>query len=633
MRRTPQRANLCDDARQMPGATGKDQLGIRFDDLSQGGVAIDFGVPERVLVADSSHQVLPLLRKVEEETTAGWWAAGFISYEAATCLNQALPTRQPQAREVMGSMPLAWFGLFAHPQLAERLGARASGDRPYKTGPWQPAVDAAAYRAKVARIRDRIRAGETYQCNLTVPLRTHVSGDLFELYRDLALAQCGAYNAYLDTGRYVVASASPELFFEWEGDCLTTRPMKGTAPRGRWSEEDAVSAEELIRSPKERAENVMIVDLIRNDLGKVARAGSVAVEQLFALERFPTVWQMTSTVTAQVPAETRLTDILSALFPCGSVTGVPKARTMSLIADLEESRRGVYCGAVGVVAPPGAKFRARFSVAIRTVVVDRQTGDAVYGAGGGITWDSLSAAEHDEMMTKAAILRSVPEEFQLLETMAFLTVSGVRNQEHHLARLVASAEYFGFRLDPDSIRASLKEAVSGAATDARVRLMVDRNGLCSVELSPLPAPASAPVRLAIDLEPVQSSEIWLYHKTTRRETYQRRSARHPDADDVIMVNERGQLTETTVANLAVQRDGIWYTPPLDAGCLPGVQRGLLLANGELNERVLTSADLRQAEGIALMSSLRGWRAAVLTDIADLARTNRHSERLSEVQRT
>jgi para-aminobenzoate synthetase/4-amino-4-deoxychorismate lyase len=614
----------------MAGESGAGQGRARFDDLTHGGVARDFGVPERSLAAMTPSEVVPLLQRVEEEAAAGWWAAGFIAYEAATCLSESLPTRRPNANEVLGSLPLAWFGFFRSPEATETLQPRGSGERGYRVSPWQPAVGAASYRAKVATIQDRIQGGETYQCNLTLPLLSQVSGDLFEFYRDLALAQRGAYNAYLDTGRFVLASASPELFFEWIGDRLTTRPMKGTGARGRWSAEDASKARELVHSAKEQAENVMIVDLLRNDLGKVAQAGSVQAERLFAVERFPTVWQLTSTVTAQVRPRTSLTDILRALFPCGSVTGVPKARTMSLIAELEESRRGVYCGAVGVVAPPGADFRARFSVAIRTVVVDRQTGVAVYGTGGGITWDSQASAEHEELMTKAAILSSVPEEFQLLETMAFLPGSGIRNQAGHLARLADSAEYFGFRLDLDSVHSALAASLSGARGDARVRLLVDWRGVCTVELSPLPRSPSFPVELVLDWEPVQSSNVWLYHKTTRRDAYQQRASRHPGADDVILVNEHGQLTETTVANLALQIDGVWYTPPVAAGCLPGVQRGLLLSDGQLTERVLTTEDLGRASGIALVSSLRGWRPAVLVSTEGLSRSDRETGALQRV---
>lgn len=256
----------------------------------------------------------------------------------------------------------------------------------------------------VGIVRQHIAAGETYQCNLTDRLRSDAPGDPEVLYRDLALAQRSAYNAYISTDRYAVASASPELFFEWSRNRLRTRPMKGTAARGRTPRDDQQAAQGLLLSPKERAENVMIVDLLRNDVSRVAQTGTVEVRDLFTLEAYPTVWQLTSEVRARTLPGVGLPDIFTALFPCGSVTGAPKRRTMQLIGELEASPRGIYCGAIGLVAPPDAAFRARFSVAIRTAVVDRHTGTGVYGAGGGITWDSDPAAEWAELLTKAAIL-------------------------------------------------------------------------------------------------------------------------------------------------------------------------------------------------------------------------------------
>jgi para-aminobenzoate synthetase/4-amino-4-deoxychorismate lyase len=284
---------------------------------------------------------------------------------------------------------------------------------------------------------------------------------------------------------------------------------------------------------------------------------------------------------------------------------------MALITEVEESRRGVYCGAVGIVAPPGAPFQARFNVAIRTVVVDRATGDAVYGTGGGITWDSTGGAEHAELLTKAAILHRRREECSLLETMGYRPGTGLRNVERHLGRLAASAGYFGFDLDEARVRSALRDALAGVSAPRRVRLVVSRTGVPAVELAPMPPRRRAPVVLAADDQPVDSSDVWLYHKTTRRSTYEARSARHPGSDDVLLVNERGEVTESTIANVAVFLDGRWWTPPIGSGCLPGVERGRLIEKGRLAERNFTFEDLRTAEGIALVSSLRGWRPATL----------------------
>jgi para-aminobenzoate synthetase/4-amino-4-deoxychorismate lyase len=596
-----------------PGS-GVSQTGrawARFDDLTPGGAPSVFTGPKGILEARSPGEVLPVLRAVEQATAAGCWAAGYLAYEAATAIDSNLRTRTARVDEPLSELPLAWFGLFGAPATEEPLTFAADMDRDYRVSPWRLDIDLLAYHDQVERIRQLIELGETYQCNLTVPMRARIEGSTFALYRDLALAQRGAHNAFIDTGRYVVASASPELFFDWRDGRLTTSPMKGTAARGRWQEEDRIQAQALRRSPKERAENVMIVDLLRNDLGRVAERGTVEVPQLFNLERFETLWQLTSTVTARMRPHTGLVEIMRAMFPCGSVTGAPKVRTMALIADLENNRRGVYCGAIGVVAPPSAPFRARFSVAIRTAVVDRATGEAVYGVGGGITWDSNSIAEHDELVAKAAILHSRPEDFQLLETMAYRPSSGINNREGHLRRLAASAEYFGFTLDLDVVVAALNQELHSARDEARVRLTVDRQGRISIQLRPMPTCQGEPVRLAVDRDPVHSSDVWLYHKTTRRTTYETRAARHLDGDDVILINERGELTETTIANLAVQIEGRWWTPPMGSGCLPGVERGRLLTEGLLAERVVRLDELRRVQGWAVVSSLRGWRAACL----------------------
>ncbi|MDQ4119614.1 MAG: aminotransferase class IV, partial [Actinomycetota bacterium] len=304
-----------------------------------------------------------------------------------------------------------------------------------------------------------------------------------------------------------------------------------------------------------------------------------------------------------------------ALFPCGSVTGAPKRRTMQLIRDVEDGPRGVYCGAIGVVAPPGEAFRARFSVAIRTVVADRDRGTAVYGTGGGITWDSRPAAEYAELLAKAAVLHARPREFHLIETMRHEEGRGVRSLDAHLARVASSAAYFGFRFDGHAVREAVRSVVDDAG-DARVRLLCRRDGTVEVELAAPPAPPDGPVRLAVDPQPVDSRTCWPYHKTSLRSPYDDRLARHPDAGDVVLVNERGEVTETCTANLAVHLDGRWWTPAADCGLLPGVERARLLASGALRERVLEPRHLAAADGLALVNSLRGWRSATLPDAED-----------------
>jgi para-aminobenzoate synthetase/4-amino-4-deoxychorismate lyase len=388
--------------------------------------------------------------------------------------------------------------------------------------------------------------------------------------------------------------------------------MKGTAPRGRTTAEDRKQRGLLRSSSKEQAENLMIVDLLRNDLGRVAEIGSVTVDELFALERYPTVWQMTSEVSARVRPGTGLLDLFRALFPCGSVTGAPKRRTMQLIDELEPTPRGIYCGAVGLVAPPSAPFRARFNVAIRTAVVDRTTGEAVYGAGGGITWGSEAAPERAELLTKAAVLAHDVTEHRLLETLAFVPGEGLRNLDRHLARMADSADWAGFRFHRTEVLAAVRGAVARRVEPARVRILLSRAGEVDVELEAMPPVVARPVRLALDDDPVDASSPWLQHKSTRRDVYLTRALRHPEADDVVLVNQHGEVTETTTANVAARLDGRWCTPPTTSGCLPGVERGRLLDAGVLSERVLYPADLSRAEDLAVLSSLRGWRPATLS---------------------
>ncbi|MDT7668325.1 MAG: para-aminobenzoate synthetase / 4-amino-4-deoxychorismate lyase [Pseudonocardiales bacterium] len=578
----------------------------RFDDLATDH-ALRFPAPHRVLTATRPDEVGAVLAEVDRATRDGCWAFGYVGYEAAGGLDDRLVTHPPAA----DGPPLVWFGLCAEPRRVPVVTPAA--DPGTSLTRWRPGWTPAAHRAGVERVRAHIAAGETYQCNLTVRMRGQIDRDPEQLYADLAPRQRGAYSAYLDLGRFAVASASPELFFSWRGDELTTRPMKGTARRGRHLAEDRTQAELLRTSPKERAENIMIVDLMRNDLARIARTGGVTVRSLCALERYPTVLQLTSEVTARLRPEVDLVDVFRALFPCGSITGAPKARTMALIRELEDGPRGVYCGAIGWVGPPEAPTRARFSVAIRTAVVDRATGAAVYGTGGGITWSSDAEAEHAELLVKAAVLNRPPAEFHLFETMGHAPDTGIRNLDGHLRRLDRSAEYFGFPLDLDEARARLRDEVAGLG-EALVRLRLHPSGALEVESGPLPAALGRPVRLALDLEPVDSATFWPYHKTSRREPYTARARRHPDADDVVLCNERGELTETTIANLALRLDGRWWTPPLSAGCLPGVERERLVAAGELGERVLRAADLDRADGLAVLSSLRGWRPAVLVGV-------------------
>ncbi len=560
-----------------------------------------FADPESILTARTVAEVAPLLRRVEEGVGAGLFAAGYLAYEAAPAFDPACRTRPPSAAPT--ALPLAWFGLYRR---AETLGALPPSAALPPALAWAPCESPEAYASRIDRIRAHIAAGDTYQVNYTLRLRAPFSGDPWPLFLALATAQPTRYAAWLRLDGHTLCSASPELFFRRDGDRVVCRPMKGTAARGATPAEDRAARAALHRSIKDQAENVMITDMIRNDLGRIARPGTVRVPRLFRIEPYPTVWQMTSDVEAR--SDAGLVELLAALFPCASITGAPKIRTMELIAELESSPRGVYTGAIGYAAPG---LRAQFNVAIRTVVIDHGAGTAEYGAGGGIVWDSRAASEYAEALAKTRVLAAPPAGLQLLETLLWRPGRGWFLLRGHLRRLAASARLLGFPYDAAAVRRRLDAAVAGATAPLRVRLTLPRSGAPAVETAPAPAKPDRPWRVCLAADPVDPDLPLLRHKTTCRALYDAARASRPGFDDVLLWNTRGELTESTVANLALRLDGRWYTPPLASGLLPGVWRARLLRTGRIAERLLARDDLRTAEAVALFNSLRGWIPAEL----------------------
>ncbi len=585
-------------------------IDARFDDLTPGAER-SFRLIEPVGVLEARHpdEVAATIEAAGAAAARGMWAAGFVAFDAAPGLDPDLAVRERPPGDAFEALPLVWFALFEDKQDVPALEPVAV-EPPPAPSPWRPSVERPAYDDAIARIRELIAAGQTYQVNHTLRMRARLAGDERGFYRDLVLAQRGGFGAYLNLGRYRVLSASPELFFRRDGDRVTTRPMKGTIARGRWLAEDGSAAERLVSSDKDRAENAMIVDLVRNDLGRVAVPGSVRVTRMFDAERYETVWQLTSTVEADLRPGTPLLQVFGALFPSGSVTGAPKVRTMRIIRDLEDSPRGMYCGAIGYLAPAGSgEPNANFSVAIRTVLVDSSTGAAEYGVGGGITFDSSAAGEYEEVLAKARVLTTARPAFDLFETIRHEPGEGPQHLAEHLERLGSSASYFGFRFEPETAVAAMKRAAADRNGAFVIRLTLSRDGSVKAEVRELPPAPDGPVRLALDDEPVDPEDIWLFHKTTRRQPYERRREERPEVDDVILVNTRGEVTESTIANLAVRIEGRWVTPPLDAGLLAGTYRQELLREGSLIERPIRISELLEAEEVALVSSVRGWRPA------------------------
>ena len=544
-------------------------------------------------------EVTPLLRRAEAATKEGKWVALALSYEAAPAFDSALEVKPSS------EFPLAWMGVF------ERCSSTAlisNPDRPFLVSEWQPQIDKREYRRAIQSIRDYIESGDTYQINFTFPLRGHLTGDSFSCFRAIGGAQGAAYSAYLDVGSHRILSFSPELFVERRGNTLTTRPMKGTLARGRWLEEDDQRALQLMESVKDRAENVMIVDLMRSDLGKIAETGSVAVAELFAVERISRVHQMTSTVTAVQRAGTGVADMLRALFPCGSVTGAPKARSTAIIKELEHEPRGIYTGAIGMMNPNGD---AVFSVPIRTLAVDGRSAVATFGVGGAITWDSTTEGEYEECCLKAKFLTDPWPEFDLLETIA-LREGEYTLLDRHISRARDSARYFGFRWSEDNVLRALDDArKSRPLRQWRIRLIVRRNGSAHAEAGSMGEAGTTPMVVKFASRAIDDRDPLVFHKTTARSRYDRELERCQPCDDVIFWNSSGEVTESSIANVVVSSEGKHWTPPRTAGLLAGTFRAELISKGALFERTITKEELAAAESFALINSVRGWMPAKL----------------------
>jgi len=549
-----------------------------------------FSNPRRILTASSPDEVMPVIDEAEAAASEGLWACGFVAYEAAPACDRALVCR-PSA-----GVPLAWFGIYDTPEDAGDLSEHAAACMVSSPG---FAPDRDRYTASVNRILDYIRAGGTYQVNYTIRLRAGFRGDPLALFAAMYRGQPTRYATFINTGTHAICSASPELFFERDGGVLRCKPMKGTAARGMRTVDDLAACHALGVSDKDRAENVMIVDMVRNDLGRVAEPGSVRVVSLFDVEKHPTVFQMTSTVEALSGAG--LQGVFKALFPCASVTGAPKVRTMQIIDELETAPRGVYCGAIGYAH----RDEVRFSVAIRTAVVDLAAGTVEYGTGGGITAGSAPASEYEECLAKARVFSSRPPQFDLLETMRW-DAEGYYLLDGHIARIRDSAEFFGFRFDERAARELLgRESAGFGRAGMRVRMTLSQSGVLRVSSSPLEQDAVR-FRIALAAEPVDASDRFLYHKTTFRTLYEKARNARRSADDVILYNAAGEVTESTMANVVAERSGRFVTPPVSSGLLAGVFREHLLSSGRIEEGLIRVEDLRGFDRIWLVNSVRGW---------------------------
>ncbi len=573
-----------------------------------------------------------LLEQMQHALARGQYAVSLCSYE----LGAALLDIAPAAATVP---PLAQVLLFDHcsllaaAEVGDWLAARSFPiDQPAGIAHIRANVAQSEFTSALNRIHDYIEAGDTYQVNYTYRLRFDAYGSLFALYARLRGRQPVPYGALvaLDDGTAVL-SLSPELFVRHEQGALTARPMKGTAPAAPsgldQQEENQRRADALAADPKNRAENLMIVDLLRNDIGRIAQTGSVEVPALFEVRRYSSVLQMTSTVQAALREDASLADIFDALYPCGSITGAPKRRTMEIIAELEPAPRGIYTGAIGWFDPAGDRKVGDFcmSVPIRTLYLQAPEGiggvrHGEMGVGAGIVFDSDPVEEFAECQLKARFLTGLQHDFEIFETM-HASCAGVRHRERHLARLAASAQYFGFAWDMAAANAYLDAACAMIAAEAasesaayRLRLALSPSGAFAIQQAPL-APLQEPVRVLLAADATASSELFLRHKTSIRTRYDAawRDAEAQGGFDTLFFNERGELTEGGRSSVFVKLDGRWYTPPLSSGLLPGVMRAVLLDDAAFGaeERVITRAMLASAQELMVCNALRGVLKATL----------------------
>ena len=589
-----------------------------------------FCKPLSTIECNSLNDAEKSLREVEHAVGQGLHAAGFMTYELGYAFEECF------SGTAFSSKPLMWFGIYEEPwtynhrsknfesgeqqalQVANRLGESCRAPTIHELEP-SPSIREEEFRSALERIKQHIRDGSTYQVNFSFRMRfpwTHPAADL---YCQLRGSQRVPYSAFLKLPDTSILSFSPELFFRMQGQEITFRPMKGTAPRGRIPEEDELNRRALLDSAKDRAENVMIVDLLRNDIGRIAEVGTVSVPEYYAVEEFETVYQATSVIEARMSPACPFPEVIRCVFPSGSVTGAPKIRTMQIIHELEKESRGVYTGCVGFFAP---QRRAVFNVAIRTLVLDSRQQQAQMGVGSGVTYDSDIAGEYQECLDKARFLGGSLHGFELLETIKWEPLNGWFLLEEHLRRAGESASYFGFSFDLESIRDSLRlhekelQVQSEGRRAFRVRLALDKGGVVRITQDEIAA-AQDIERVAIAFERIDSRNRFLYHKTTNRQFYDRalRCAAEMGLFDLFFSNQRGEVTEGARSNVIIRKGKEYHTPPVRCGLLPGVFRQHLFnsRNFGLRETVLYPEDLAAADEVFLCNSVRGLQRVEIID--------------------
>jgi para-aminobenzoate synthetase / 4-amino-4-deoxychorismate lyase len=573
-----------------------------FDDYNR--YSYLFKNPLKIISCYNLYDVKPALKRLDKILCKGFFAAGFISYEAGFAFEAVLENRKHY------DFPLLWFGIFENPTIFDHRHMEFEKNNMsdnYSIYSIKQDILKKDYIDSIEKIKSHIEKGHTYQVNRTFKLNFSFRGNPENIFLALRQSQKVSYSAFIRFAPYHILSFSPELFFRKEKANLQTKPMKGTMERGRFFQEDIKNAATLYNCQKNRSENIMILDLLRNDLGKIAQTGSVATKKIFEVEKYKSLFQMTSTAEAITNRSASLYGLLKAMFPSGSVTGAPKIRTMQIINDIEKLPRKIYTGSIGFITP---NKDCVFNVAIRTLLLDSNTKKGEMGIGSGIVYDSNPKKEYQECMLKSKFLTDKYENFKLIETILWKPVQGYELINLHMQRLSESAAYFNYKYDADFIIESLKNATKNFNKEKRyrVRILLNEDGSLDIKHSMI-YQASAGRVIAISSAKTNSADKWLYHKTTNRHLYNSEYYRYKKLGffDVLFKNEKGQITEGAISNIFIKKDNAYYTPPIECGVLNGVYRRYLIQHKRLNvvEKVLYKQDLINADGIIMTNAIRG----------------------------
>ena len=553
-----------------------------------------FSSPVEVLYTHDLQNVREVLNKVQNKVEKkNLIAAGYLSYEAAPAFDNAYCVNKK------GNLPLICFGLFK--DYKTEITLESNNHESAEAIEWEIATNQTHYEIHLKYIKDQIKLGNTYQVNYTLRKHSKCIANPYGFF--LEKVQDAPYAAFIDSDEHTIISTSPELFFKLSDESLICKPMKGTSKRGRTLKEDIALMKELKNSEKDKAENIMITDMLRNDMGKISDTGSVKVLSEFDIEKYPTVWQMTSSVKSQTRAS--ITAIFEALFPCASVTGAPKVSSMKIISEIEDQPREIYTGAIGYIAPNN---EAQFSVPIRTILSNKKIDRSVYGTGSGIVWDSEWEKEWDECQNKSAILSVSHQNFELFETMRWDSNRGIFLEELHLNRLKDSAEFYNFKFSRKKINDKLHDYLKNLEPESEkiIRLFLAKDGETRLTTSAYKEHNKDKSQLiSLAMQPVDSDDLSLYHKTTIRGIYEDATGENPDCDDVLLWNEDGHITESTISNIIFKKDSEYFTPPISCGLLGGTYRTHLINQGHLVERIIPKTEINLYSEIYLINSVRG----------------------------